>query len=115
MSVIDEYLKKIEPSKRKQLIKIREIAMQIVPTATETISYRMPTLQYNGKSFLGFDAHINHLGIYPYGGEEITIFKEKLTKLNFKFSKGAIQIPYENPIPENLLREIIQHRINRIL
>lgn len=114
MTVIDDYLKKIEQSKKIQLERIREIAKQVVPDAEEVISYGMPTLKYKGKSFLGFNTHTNHIGIYPFGGEEIKVFKDKLNKLKYKFSSGAIQIPYDRPILENLLKEIIKHRIKKI-
>jgi len=112
MTVIDNYLKKIEPAKRKHLERIRTIAKQIVPDAEEVISYGMPTLQHKGKSFLGFDTHANHVGIYPYGGEEIEVFKDKLSA--FGLSRGTIKVPYDQPIPENLLKEIIEHRIQRL-
>ena len=112
MSVIDDYLGKIEPGKRARLERIRVIARQVVPDAQEVISYGMPTLQYHGKSFLGFDAHVSHIGIYPYSGEEISIFKDKLGA--YGLSKGAIRVPYDTPFPESLLKEIITHRIKRI-
>jgi len=112
MKVIDNYLQKIEPAKRQELERIRKIAKQVVPDATETISYGMPTMQYKGKSFLGFDAHAKHIGIYPFGGEEIEVFKDKLK--DFELSKGAIRVPFDKPIPAILLKEIIKHRIKRI-
>ncbi len=112
MTVIDEYLTKIEPTQRAQLERIRTIAKNVVPDLEETIGYGMPTLTYKGKAFLGFDAHKNHVGIYPYGGEEIEILKDKLSA--YGLSKGAIRVPYDNPISENLLKEIILLRIKRI-
>ena len=112
MTAIDDYFKKLQPHKRKQLERIRSIAKKVVPSAEETISYRMPTLQFQGKSFLGFYAHEKHIGIYPFGGEEIEVFKNKLT--DFELSKGTIRVPYDTPISESLLIEIIKHRINRI-
>jgi uncharacterized protein YdhG (YjbR/CyaY superfamily) len=112
MTIIDDYLKKIEPTKRKQLKRIRKIAKQVVPNAQEVISYGMPTLKYKGKPFLGFNAHANHIGIYPFGGEEIEIFKDKFSE--YGFSSGAIRVPYDKPFPENLLKELITHRIKRI-
>ncbi|HBN85904.1 MAG TPA: hypothetical protein DDZ89_18920, partial [Clostridiales bacterium] len=45
----------------------------------------------------------NHLGIYP-GQEAIVYFKERLTE--YKTSKGAIQLPYNKPIPLELIVEI---------
>lgn len=115
MTVIDEYLEKIEPEIREQLERIRGMAKKIVPEAEETISYGMPTLKYKGKSFLGFDAHSNHLGIYPYGGDEIVAFKDELDKCQYRYTKGAIQVPYDKPISEELLQKIINHRIDRIV
>src|SRR5258708_3868956 len=114
MTVIDEYIQKIEASKRIQLERIRKIAKQVVPDAREVISYCMPTLQFKGKSFLGFNVHTNHIGVYPYGGEEIRVFKDKLMKLGYGFSSGAIRVPFDNEIPEDLLKEIIHHRIKRL-
>lgn len=114
MTVIDTYLQKIGPSKRQQLERIRKIAKEVVPDAKEVISYGMPTLQIKGKSFLGFDAHAHHIGVYPYGGEEIRVFQDKLTKLGYGYSSGAIRVPFDTEIPEKLLKEIIQHRIQRI-
>lgn len=113
MTVIDEYLKRIEPSKRKELERIREIAKKVVPDAEETINYGMPTLKYKGKAFLGFDAHKEHLGIYPYGGAEIEALKGKLS--SYGLSKGAIRVSYNKPMAESLLKEIILLRIKRIV
>lgn len=114
MTVIDHYLKNLDPLKRKQLERIRNLAKEVVTDAEEVISYGMPTLKYKGKSFLGFNAHKNHIGIYPYGSEEIELFKNKLIKLKYGFSSGAIRIPYNKQIPETLLKEIINYRLKRL-
>jgi hypothetical protein len=51
MTVIDDYLITVEPSKRKELERIRALAKQTVPGAEEAIVYGMPTLKYQGKPF----------------------------------------------------------------
>lgn len=112
MTVIDEYLKDIDEDKKLELERIRIIAKKVVPEAEEAISYGMPTLKYQGHSFLGFDAHKNHIGIYPYGGEVIEVFKDKLH--DYGLSKGAIRVPFDNPISENLLKEIVEYKIKQI-
>lgn len=114
MTVIDEYLQKVEPTKKEQLERIRKIAKQVVPDAQETISYGMPTLTYKGKAFLGFNSHKEHIGVYPYGGEEIEKLRDKLTTLKYGFSSGAIRVPYDQPIPEKLLKDLIVLRTTRI-
>ncbi len=112
MTVIDDYLKKIEPSKRKELERIRTFARKIVPDAEEMISYAMPTLKYQGKPFLGFDAHENHIGIYPYSGQVIETLKDQLHE--YGLSSGAIRVPLDKPIPESLLKQVINCRLEQI-
>lgn len=112
MTVIDDYLAGVEEPKRAQLERIRFLAKQIVPTAQEVISYKMPTLTYEGKPFLGFDAHKNHIGLYPYSGEVIELLKDRLKE--YGTSSGAIRVPVDRPIPEALLKDLIDCRIRLI-
>jgi uncharacterized protein YdhG (YjbR/CyaY superfamily) len=112
MSLIDDYLKKIEPSKRKELQRIRALAREMVPGAEETISYKMPTLKYEGKAFLGFDAHTDHIGIYPFSGQVIPLLKDELRK--YSVSKGAIRVPLDRPISKRLLKLVITCRLKAI-
>ncbi len=112
MTVIDDYLKMVESAKRTELERIRQLAKRMVPTAEEVISYGMPTLKYQGKPFLGFDAHKNHIGIYPYSSEVIETLKEQLQ--DYHLTKGAIQVPLDRPIPETLLRDVINARLEAI-
>jgi uncharacterized protein YdhG (YjbR/CyaY superfamily) len=110
MSLIDDYLKTVEPSKRKQLQRIRVLAKEIVPGAEETISYNMPTLKYEGNAFLGFDAPANHIGIYPFSGRVIPQLKDELRA--YTVSKGSIRVPLDRPIPKRLLKLVITRRLN---
>lgn len=112
MTIIDDYLTKVEPSKRKELERIRTLAKKTVPSAEEAIVYGMPTLKYQGKPFLGFDAHKNHIGIYPYSGQVIEELKDQLH--DYAASKGAIRVPLDQPISEELLEQIIHHRLKQV-
>ena len=113
MTVIDDFLTTVEPSKRQALERIRTLAKQAVPGAEEAIVYRMPTLTSQGKPFLGFDAHKGHIGIYPYSGQ---VVEEVLKDLppDYGHSKGAIRIPLDHPIAEELLKHIIHLRLKQI-
>lgn len=112
MTLIDDYLSKVEPSKRQELERIRTLARKIVPGAEEAIVYGMPTLKYQGKPFLGFNAHKQHIGIYPYSSQVIETLKDQLH--DYGFSKGAIRVPLDHPISEELLKHIIDERLKQI-
>jgi|SRR5579859_4367601 len=112
MTVIDDYLNKFDAPKKAALERIRALAKKAVPDAQETISYAMPTLKYRGKPFLGFDARKNHIGLYPYSSQVIETLKDKLG--DYGLSKGAIRVPLDKPIPEELLKQIIDCRLDVI-
>jgi uncharacterized protein YdhG (YjbR/CyaY superfamily) len=112
MTVIDEYLARFDSSTRKELERIRNIGLKYIPDAEEVISYAMPTIKSNGKSVLGFDAHKEHIGIYPYSGQVPAALADKLG--SYGYSKGAIRVPYGQPISEDLLKLIIVRRLDEI-
>jgi uncharacterized protein YdhG (YjbR/CyaY superfamily) len=98
LSLIDDYLKTVEPVKRKELERIRALAKAAVPSAEEP--------------FLGFNAHKDHIGIYPYSGHVIETLKDELKA--YSSSKGAIRVPLDRPISKTTLRKIIDRRLRAI-
>ncbi len=111
MTVIDTYLEDIDSKQRAELERIRAITKGAVATAEEKISYGMPTMTYKGKNLLHFAAFKDHMSLFPTSGptEELA---EQLK--NYKTSKGTIQFTLENPLPEKLIRQIIDIRLREI-
>lgn len=105
MSVIDEYLDKLEKPQREALERIRKIAKEEVPEAVDTMGYGMPVMRYKHRYMLGFCNFKNHLSIFP-ATEPIAAMKDKLS--DFKIAKGTIQFTIDKPIPEDILREIVR-------
>lgn len=111
MTPIDEYLQHVSPAERAALERVRKITKEIDPSATEGISYGMPALKHDGKYLIGFSQFKDHLSIFP-GAEPIEILKDKLK--DFKTSKGTIQFTLDKPIPDPLLREVLQLCFDRV-
>ena len=104
---IDEYIEGFPPIVQKQLTNMRAIIKEASPEAQELISYGMPAYKLNGMLvyFAGYKAHI---GFYPTPSG----IKKFLPKLNaFKYSKAAVQFPIDQPLPKDLIKEIIVFRI----
>lgn len=104
---IDEYIAAQPDRNIPVLEKIRKTIKGMVPEAEETISYQMPTFKYFGVLvyFAGFK---NHIGFYalPSGN---AAFQKELSK--YKTGKGSIQFPLNKPIPYDLIRKIVQFRM----
>ncbi len=100
------------PQMQKNVVKImQELLADAAPEAEETISYNMPAIKQNGKVLVYFDAGKNQLGFYPTA-DPIVAFADQLKE--FHTSKGAIQIPYDRPLPVKLIREIVAFRVEQV-
>ncbi len=111
IATIDEYINQFEEEKKEYLIKVRQLIAGLVPpSADETISYQMPTFRYKG-NIIHFAMNKNHLGLYP-GPAAIAHFATELK--NFKTTKGAIQIPLNQPIPIPIITDIVNFNIDKL-
>lgn len=111
MSEIDAYLKDVKPEFRIELLKIRKIVHDMVPDAVESISYGIPTFKYKGKPLIYYAGFKDHMSIFPTAGPA----KEYANRLKgYKIAKGTIQFTLEKPLPEDLIKDIVQYRLNSI-
>jgi len=101
-SSIDEYISAQVESIQPKLHQIRSIIKEIVPEATEIISYGMPAYKYH-HVLVYFAANKNHVGFYPTASP-IVFFAEELSE--YKTSKGAIQFRVNQELPIELIKKI---------
>lgn len=103
---VEEYLAQVESdSHRVELERLRAIIKDVVPDAKEAISYGIPTYKYN-KTMVSIAAFKDHCSFFP--GYTVQEFLEELE--DYKTSKGTIQFSPDAPIPEELVRRILQAR-----
>ena len=108
-NTIDEYITSFPRNIREILQELRRIVRESAPGVEETISYGIPTFDLNGKHLVHFAAYKNHIGFYPTSSG-IKAFKRELSL--FKTSTGTVQFPLEKPIPFDLVKKIVEFRVN---
>ena len=106
---VDEYLAAFPKNVQCILEEFRKAIQEAAPEAEETISYQMPAFKLNG-ILVWFAAHKNHIGFYPRVSA-IVAFKDKLSR--YKVSKGTVQFPLNEPIPFDLIKEMVRFRIRK--
>ncbi len=107
-TTIDEYMAGCAPEVRERLQELREvIKAEMPPETTERISWRMPTFFLHG-NVVHFAAQAKHIGLYP-GSSGVEHFLPRLEA--YHTSKGAIQFPLSQPLPMDLVREIVRFRV----
>lgn len=103
---IDQYISTFPKEVQEKLEKIRQIIKAIVPEATETISYQMPTFKIGGKNLVHFAGYEKHIGFYPTP-TGVDSFKNELSP--YKQGKGSVQFKLDEPIPYELISKIVKH------
>lgn len=89
---------------------IRNLIFELLPDASESIKYGIPTIVYHGNlvHYAGFK---NHIGFYPTPSG-MTEFSDEMK--NYKQGKGSIQFPINKPLPIDLIRRIVLFRISEV-
>lgn len=107
INTVNSYIAQYPPEIQEKLNAMHSHIRECAPDASEKISWGMPTFVYHG-NLVHFAANKHHLGFYP-GENGVARFHEKLSE--YKCSKGAIQFPYDEPLPLDLISEIVAFRI----
>lgn len=108
---IDAYIAGFSPEVQHRLKQIRSFIRDAAPEAEELISYAIPTFRLKG-NLVHFAAFRHHIGFYP-GPTGIAEFKEALSL--YRQGRGSVQFPYDQPLPEKLIREIVCFRVKENL
>lgn len=101
-NTIDAYIEAQAKEVQPLLQQVRNTIRTALPDAEERISWKMPTY-WRGHNIIHFAAFKKHIGVYP-GENAMVHFAGRLTE--YKTSKGAIQLPYDKPLPLDLIAEI---------
>lgn len=108
---IDQYIASHPEDVQEILQKIRLTIRDAAPEAQEAISYQMPTFKLNG-NLVHFAAYKNHIGFYPTPAG-IEHFKDEISA--YKWAKGSVQFPLDQPIPYDLISRIVAFRVRENL
>lgn len=108
---IDEYIAAFPPATQMALEALRGLIKAAAPGAIEGISYAIPTFELNGKHLVHFAGYARHVGLYP-APSGLAAFEEDLKR--FKTGKGSVQFPLGQPLPQDLIRRIVEFRVAEV-
>ncbi len=108
---IDEYIALFSKDVQNILKALRKAIKDVAPQAEEAIRYQIPTYKLNG-NLVHFAAFKDHISFFPTSSG-VEAFKEKLN--SYKTSKGTIRFPLDEPIPFDLVKEIVRFRVKENL
>jgi uncharacterized protein YdhG (YjbR/CyaY superfamily) len=108
---IDAYIAQFPPQVQTLLTQMRQTIQKAAPSATEAMSYQIPTFRLNG-NLVHFAAFKKHIGFY-LGAVGITAFQDELA--GYKSAKGSMQFPLDEALPLALVGKIVKFRVEQAL
>ncbi len=110
MNDVENYIATFPTEVQQILRQIRKVILQTAPNAVEKVAYGMPGYKLNGKPLVYFAGYAKHVGLYatPVAHEA---FANELK--GYKQGKGSVQFPLNKPIPFDLIKRIIEFKLNQ--
>jgi uncharacterized protein YdhG (YjbR/CyaY superfamily) len=106
---VEAYLAQVPEPARTTLEKMRAMIRAAAPKeATEAISYKIPSFQYQG-ALVWYAAFKKHCSFFPADHSLVEEFAEDLK--NCKVLEGTIQFPVDKPLSKALVKRIVQARV----
>jgi len=106
-TTIADYIEGSVPEARPHLREMYRILKSVAPEGTEAIKWGVP-LFWENRVLFGFAAYKAHISFGP-GEAAMTRFSKEV--MDYKTGKGTLQLPYDQPIPEDLIRRIAAYCI----
>lgn len=110
-TTVASYLNAAPPSARPHLKRLYALLKEAAPDAQATIKWNTPFF-VRPRFLFAFAANKAHLG-FTTTSETLAPFREELK--DYEVTKmGILKIRYADPLPEDLIRRIAEHRVARV-
>ena len=107
---IPEYIQVAPPEGRPHLQRLYAILKRAAPKAEEAIKWGNPFF-IEPRFVFAFSAHNAHLSFAPTAAL-LEAFRKELK--SHKTTKNFLQIPYDKPLPEDLLRRMAEYCVQAV-
>ncbi len=109
-TTIAEYIRAAPRESQSHLRRLYAILKSVAPQAQETIKWGTPFF-VEPRFLFAFSAHKAHLNFAPTPAA-LRAFRKELK--NHQTTKNFLQLPYNEPLPEDLIRKIATHRLQNM-
>ena len=106
---VDEYLDAAPEPHRSTLLALRATLRELLPDATEALSYGVPAFKVDGVAVAGYAHHKEHCGYYPHSESVLPAVEDQLS--GFEWSRGTLRFAIDEPLPTALVARLVEVRL----
>jgi uncharacterized protein YdhG (YjbR/CyaY superfamily) len=111
-AAVEAYLAAVSEPQRGSLGALRATLRSLLPHADECLKYGMPAFAIRGKGVAGYAAFAGHCGYFPMSGSVLARAGDAVA--GYRVSKGGLQFPVDGRLPADLVRTLIELRLDEI-
>lgn len=102
---VDDFLNKIDETRKSDMSKLRKIIKKTLPKAKESMLYGMPSYEVDGAGVVAFNSQKNYMSFYV-DSEAVKKNKDLLKGLNC--GKSCIRFTSIEKLPETTIVKILK-------
>ena len=106
---IDEHLASFTGVQRESLEHLRQTLREILPGATECISYGIPCFKVDGKAVAGFSGYARHNSYFPHSGRIVETIDALPTWCEAQ--RGTLRFPIDRKLPKALVKRLVKAKL----
>jgi len=110
-TTIAEYIEAAPPDGQPHLFQLYAILKKVAPQAEEAIKWGTPFF-IEPRFVFAFSAYKKHLSFAPPAAAMEKFHKELERQ---KTTKGTLQVPYNKPLPEDLIRRMAEYSLQVVI
>ncbi len=111
-SIVDQKLSTLAQPQQTVLLKQAQLIRNLIPGATECISYNLPAFEVQGGVICGIDGYKKHNSYFPFSGSVLDELESELE--NYERTSGSLHFPLKETLPVGLLKKLIRVRLDQI-
>ena len=112
LGLVDSKLNTLPEPQRTVMLNLAVTIRELIPGATECISYNLPAFEVEGGVICGIEGYKKHNSYFPFSGSVLTQLSSELA--NYEMTKGSLHFPLDKPLPKGLLKKLIRVRLDQI-
>lgn len=111
-TTIAEYIEAAPSAGRPHLQRMHEILESVAPDAQQAIKWGAP-FYIEPRFLFSFSANKAHLNFAP-SQAALAHFREEVERAGYETTLNYLQVPYDEPLPEALIRKIAKHQLKLV-
>jgi len=109
---VDEYHEGAPEPQRSTLSALRSTLRELLPDASESLSYSVPAFVVDGRPVAGYAWAKRHCSYFPHSSAVLIELTAELD--GYDWSKGTLRFPVDEPLPRELIARLVAVKLEHL-